>query len=70
MDTAGDRAVGAIANRAGDLSATKMAPESVGRLIRILVDDCPADIAIGELEIRPARLDPPAVSGIARLQRV
>jgi 3-oxoacyl-[acyl-carrier protein] reductase len=61
---------GAIANRAGDLSATKMAPESVGRLIRILVDDCPADIAIGELEIRPARLDPPAVSGIARLQRV
>jgi 3-oxoacyl-[acyl-carrier protein] reductase len=61
---------GAIANRAGDLSPNKMAPEAVGRLVRVLVEQCPADIAIGEVEIRPARLDPPAVGGIARLQGV
>lgn len=61
---------GAIANRDGDCSPLKMSVQSVGRFVAGLVTQTPADIAVGEVEIRPARLDPPLVSGIGRLQRV
>jgi NAD(P)-dependent dehydrogenase (short-subunit alcohol dehydrogenase family) len=61
---------GAIANRAGDDTPYKMAVDSVARCVAAIVADQPADLAIGEVEIRPARLRPPAVAGLARLQDV
>ena len=60
---------GAIANRAGDDSPEKMSPRSVGEFIADLVLHCPPDIAVGEVEIRPATLSP-GLSGIGRLQQV
>jgi 3-oxoacyl-[acyl-carrier protein] reductase len=61
---------GAIANRPGDESAVKMSPFSVGRLVARLIMDTPRDIAIGEVEIRPAQLGAPTTLGIDRLQYV
>jgi NAD(P)-dependent dehydrogenase (short-subunit alcohol dehydrogenase family) len=60
---------GAIANHADDDSTEKMSPRSVGDLVAQLVLHCPPDIAVGEVEIRPAVLHP-GQSGIARLQQV
>ncbi|GIE99780.1 SDR family oxidoreductase [Paractinoplanes rishiriensis] len=61
---------GAIANRPGDRSPYKMAVESVARWVAMIVADQPPDLAVGEIEIRPARLRTPAVAGLARLQDV
>lgn len=61
---------GAIANRAEDTSPWKMAPESVGRALTQLCLDLPEDVAVGEIELRPAVLDGSSVVGIERLQRV
>jgi 3-oxoacyl-[acyl-carrier protein] reductase len=61
---------GAIANLEGDVSPHKMTTESVGRFVGTLVDSLPGDIAVGEVEIRPATLPPPPVTGIDRLLHV
>ena len=44
--------------------------EPVARWVGALVADQPADLAVGEVEIRPARLPNPQVAGMARLQHV
>lgn len=61
---------GAIANEDGDESPYKMATESVARCVGALVQDQPSDLVIGNIEIRPALLQEPEISGIARLQHV
>ncbi len=61
---------GAIANRAGDRSPVKMSAGSVGRFVAQLINSTPPDIAVGEVEIRPARLSPPGQYGLERLQHV
>ncbi|WP_242905069.1 SDR family oxidoreductase [Actinomadura terrae] len=61
---------GAIANRPGDGSPLKMSARSVGRFVEQLITRTPADIAVGEVEIRPARLDPQGALGLDRLQHV
>ncbi|MCA6090819.1 SDR family NAD(P)-dependent oxidoreductase [Streptomyces sp. SCA3-4] len=61
---------GAIANLDGDDTPYKMATESVARCVGALVQDQPADLVVGDVEIRPARLPDPQISGIARLQHV
>ncbi|WP_441250519.1 SDR family oxidoreductase [Kitasatospora sp. McL0602] len=63
---------GAIANRAWDDSPTKISTDSFGSLVVGLVDRMPADLAVGEIEVRPAALEPEQGQehGIARLQRV
>lgn len=61
---------GAIANREGDDATYKMTTASVARCIGSLVQDQPADVVVGDLEIRPARLPAPDGPGIARLQHV
>lgn len=71
---AGVRAVlispGAIANRAADESTAKMSPLSVGRIIADVALRTPADVAVGEIELRPAVLSEPLVTGMSRLQSV
>lgn len=61
---------GAIANRHGDDVPYKMATASVAHWVGALVQDQPRDLAVGEVEIRPARLPAPQVAGLARLQHV
>ncbi|WP_164465952.1 SDR family oxidoreductase [Actinoplanes teichomyceticus] len=61
---------GAIANREADSSPFKMSPDSIGKLVVTLAASLPADIAIGEVEIRPALLDPAVPTGMIRLQSV
>jgi NAD(P)-dependent dehydrogenase (short-subunit alcohol dehydrogenase family) len=61
---------GAIANRAYDDSVMKMSVQSVGRFVAKLITEVPSDIAVGEIEIRPARLASPTVTGLDRLQSV
>ncbi|MFD3733893.1 SDR family oxidoreductase [Streptomyces sp. NPDC058632] len=61
---------GAIANEDGDETPYKMATESVARCVGALVQDQPSDLVIGDIEIRPALLPDPEISGIARLQHV
>ncbi|MGW0615397.1 SDR family NAD(P)-dependent oxidoreductase [Streptomyces sp. NPDC002788] len=61
---------GAIANEYGDESPYKMATESVARCVGALVQDQPSDLVIGDIEIRPALLQDPGISGIDRLQHV
>ncbi|OLB79925.1 MAG: short-chain dehydrogenase [Actinobacteria bacterium 13_2_20CM_2_71_6] len=61
---------GAIANRPGDDLPYKMATASVARWVGAIVQDQPHDVAVGEVEIRPARLAAPQVAGMARLQQV
>jgi NAD(P)-dependent dehydrogenase (short-subunit alcohol dehydrogenase family) len=61
---------GAISNRDDDESPTKMSPASVGELVARLVLQCPPDIAIGEVELRPANLGEAQSQGIERLQHV
>lgn len=61
---------GAVANRAGDISPGKIAPSSVAELVVWLVTAAPADVAFGEIELRPAALRTPPISGMDRLQYV
>ncbi len=61
---------GAIANEDGDMDPTKMSTASVARHVGHLVQDRCADLVIGEIEIRPSRLPPPPVDGLARLRHV
>lgn len=61
---------GAIANEDGDDTPYKMATESVARCVGALVQDQPFDLVVGDVEIRPAQLPDPEISGIARLQHV
>lgn len=61
---------GAISNRPWDDSLFKMKPESVAKFVTQAVYEMPPDIAAGEIEIRPARLAPAAVSGIERIQHI
>ncbi|MFE0424169.1 SDR family oxidoreductase [Streptomyces sp. NPDC058953] len=60
---------GAIANEDGDTSSLKMTTSSVGRVVRDLIMN-PPDMAVAEIELRPAALGPPVVSGLDRLQSV
>lgn len=72
--SAGVRAVlvspGAIANRAEDLSKTKISPRSFGKMIADVALRTPDDVAVGEIELRPAVLMTPPVTGMSRLQSV
>ncbi|MFI7602159.1 SDR family oxidoreductase [Actinoplanes sp. NPDC049681] len=61
---------GAIANRYGHDTPLKMATASVAHWVGALVQDQPADVAVGEVELRPARLADPLLAGMARLQHV
>ncbi|MFJ1649786.1 SDR family NAD(P)-dependent oxidoreductase [Streptomyces sp. NPDC088258] len=60
---------GAIANEDGDTSPLKITTGSVARVVRDLITN-PSDIAVAEIELRPAALGPPAVTGLDRLQSV
>ncbi|WP_256092081.1 SDR family oxidoreductase [Micromonospora haikouensis] len=60
---------GAIANEDGDRSPMKMSTVSVAKVVRDLVLN-PSDVAVGEIELRPASLGPPVVAGLDRLQSV
>jgi NAD(P)-dependent dehydrogenase (short-subunit alcohol dehydrogenase family) len=60
---------GAIANEDGDRSPMKMTTGSVAKVVRDLVLN-PYDVAVGEIELRPALLGPPVVAGLDRLQSV
>lgn len=59
---------GAIANFEWDNCQYKMRTDSVAQCVRTLLSSLPDDIAVGEVEIRPARLPNPEVSGLDRLQ--
>ncbi|MDN3258842.1 SDR family NAD(P)-dependent oxidoreductase [Streptomyces sp. CSDS2] len=61
---------GAIANLDGDEAPYKMSTESVGDCVAAVIDGWPRDVVVGELEIRPARLPAPPVTGIDRLLHV
>ena len=61
---------GAISNRDWDDSEYKMAPGSVAALVAYLALDIPADMCVGEVEIRPSRLAGTESGGISRLQQV
>jgi NAD(P)-dependent dehydrogenase (short-subunit alcohol dehydrogenase family) len=61
---------GAIANVEGDADPRKMSTASVARYVGHLVQDRCDDVVVGEVEIRPARLPPPPVAGLARLLHV
>jgi 3-oxoacyl-[acyl-carrier protein] reductase len=60
---------GAIANQDGDPGLFKMATDSVAGLVEYLAL-APADVAVGEVELRPSALPPQTVTGIDRLQAV
>ncbi|MET8563566.1 SDR family NAD(P)-dependent oxidoreductase [Streptomyces flaveolus] len=61
---------GAISNLDGDDSPHKMSRASVGDCVATVIDTWPRDLVVGELEIRPARLPRPPVTGIDRLLHV
>ncbi|WP_318205012.1 SDR family oxidoreductase [Streptomyces sp. SCL15-4] len=61
---------GAISNLDGDDTPYKMSTESVGDCVAAVIDGWPRDVVVGELEIRPARLPAPPVTGIDRLLHV
>ncbi|WP_198048304.1 SDR family oxidoreductase [Saccharomonospora iraqiensis] len=61
---------GAIANFADDDSPDKMSTDSVARCVAALLSEMPEDTAIGEVELRPARIPRPQVSGLDRLRHV
>ncbi|MEE1930149.1 SDR family NAD(P)-dependent oxidoreductase [Streptomyces sp. TRM 70351] len=61
---------GAVASLDGDESVYKLSTESVARTVRWVLD-APEDTAVGEIELRPARLPPEVpVTGLDRLQAV
>lgn len=61
---------GAIANLDGDESPHKMSTRSVARCVGTIVDSWPTDLVVGEIEVRPADLAEPPVTGIDRLLHV
>jgi NAD(P)-dependent dehydrogenase (short-subunit alcohol dehydrogenase family) len=61
---------GAIANLAGDDSPHKMSVASVGECVATIAHEWPRDLVVGEIEIRPASLPAPPVTGLDRLQHV
>ncbi|OLR92240.1 SDR family NAD(P)-dependent oxidoreductase [Actinokineospora bangkokensis] len=61
---------GAIANFDDDTAPTKITTDSVGRFVADLVTRMPADLVVGEVEFRPARLPGAPVAGIDRLLHV
>lgn len=60
---------GAIANQDDDPGQFKMATDSVASLVEYLAL-APADVAVGEVELRPSALPPQTVTGLDRLQAV
>lgn len=60
---------GAIANLSDDDSTFKMSTESVAALVEWLTS-VPGDTVVGEVEVRPAVLPAPLVTGLDRLQAV
>lgn len=60
---------GAIRNFDDDFAETKMSVESVASVVSWAVAT-PPDTVLGEIELRPALLDPPPVTGLDRLQHV
>lgn len=60
---------GAIRNFDDDVAETKMSVESVASVVSWAVAT-PPDTVLGEIELRPALLDPPPVTGLDRLQYV
>ncbi|WP_433512153.1 SDR family oxidoreductase [Nonomuraea sp. CA-143628] len=61
---------GAIANLDGDDGAHKMSTRSVARCVGTIVDSWPTDLVVGEIEVRPADLAEPPITGIDRLLHV
>lgn len=61
---------GAIANLDGDESPHKMSTRSVARCVGTIVDSWPRDLVVGEIEVRPADLAEPPITGIDRLLHV
>lgn len=61
---------GAIANLDGDESPHKMSTRSIARCVGTIVDSWPRDLVVGEIEVRPADLAEPPVTGIDRLLHV
>jgi len=61
---------GAIANLDGDESPHKMSTRSVARCVATIVDSWPRDLVVGEIEVRPADLAEPPITGIDRLLHV
>ncbi|MEU0277538.1 MULTISPECIES: SDR family oxidoreductase [unclassified Streptomyces] len=61
---------GAIANLEGDTDPHKMTTQAVAKGIASIIDDFPKDLLVGEIEIRPASLPKPPVTGIDRLLHV
>lgn len=60
---------GAIANLEDDDSAYKMSTDSVAQFVAWLAA-VPGDTVVGEIELRPSMLPPPAVVGLDRLRAV
>lgn len=60
---------GAIRNFPDDFATTKMSVDSVASVVSWAVAT-PPDTVLGEIELRPALLDPPPVTGLDRLQYV
>lgn len=61
---------GAIANLDGDESPHKMTTQSVAHCVGTIIGSWPQDLVVGEIEIRPAHLPEPPITGIDRLQHV
>ncbi|MFD0270460.1 hypothetical protein ACFVGY_28445 [Streptomyces sp. NPDC127106] len=61
---------GAIANLDGDADPHKMTTHAVAKGVASIIDDFPKDMLVGEIEIRPASLPEPPVTGIDRLLHV
>ncbi|WP_182876403.1 MULTISPECIES: SDR family oxidoreductase [unclassified Microbispora] len=61
---------GAIANLDGDESRYKMSTRSVARCVCTIIDSWPRDLVVGEIEVRPAHLAEPPITGIDRLLHV
>lgn len=61
---------GAIANLDGDDSHHKMTTQAVAKGVVSIIDAFPRELLVGEIEIRPASLPVPPVTGIDRLLHV
>ncbi|MEU9489522.1 SDR family NAD(P)-dependent oxidoreductase [Streptomyces decoyicus] len=61
---------GAIANLEADGDPHKMTTQAVAQAVASMIDGFPRDVLVGEIEIRPATLPTPPVTGIDRLLHV
>lgn len=61
---------GAIANLEGDIDEYKMSCRSIARLVVAVAVDHPSDLMVGEIEVRPSRLQSFPLVGLERLQHV